>query len=267
VVKIEKDHLPALPLGNSQGLTTGGTVYIFGFPATAEFNQRNPLEATFTQGVISAFKDSQEKDFQVIQTDAKVSQGSSGGPLLNGRGEAIGIITFQSNEFQSGSGDNFAFAIPADTIRAFLSADHQVSLEAGGYGRHFLRGLELMGERHCGKALEEFEAARQGVDRDFNVDRYVQAYVGQCQALVASGQSVDTPQQRAAEMFRSVGAAVWFVVGLIALALVALMRLLRRVKAEEEEIHTLEERLHEEEAIVRKDHELIEKISKEKDGK
>jgi hypothetical protein len=265
VVKVEKEGLPALPLGSSQNLGPGRPVYIFGFPATAEFNQRNPLESTFTQGVVSALKDSQERDFKVIQTDAKVSQGSSGGPLLNERGEAIGIITFQTEDIGQG-GDSFAFAVPIDTARNTLS-EAPVSLEAGAYAKEFLSGVRLFHERRCRQALSRFDAARE-TDRDFGVDRYLEPYVEQCRAWIASGDSADTLLRRAEGALRSVGPAVWSVVVVLAVSLAALLTLLiwllRRVRAEERELRHLEARLKEEEGLLRKEHELIEKLSSEK---
>ena len=111
LLKIEQSGLPALRLGSSNGLASGNNIFVFGFPATAEFNRKNLLEATFTQGVVSAIKDSSGKDFRVFQTDAKVSQGSSGGPLFNGQGEVLGLVTFQTDFQRQSAGDNFAFAL------------------------------------------------------------------------------------------------------------------------------------------------------------
>jgi S1-C subfamily serine protease len=72
LIVIDKNNLPAMRAANSQNLSVGNKVYVFGFPSTAEFNYDNMTEATFTQGTINALKDSFSKGFKVIQTDAKV---------------------------------------------------------------------------------------------------------------------------------------------------------------------------------------------------
>jgi S1-C subfamily serine protease len=264
LIKIEQDNLPALPLGDSRQLNTGKMVYIFGFPATAEFNQRNPMEATFTQGVISAFKDSQEKDFKVIQTDAKVSQGSSGGPLLNERGEAIGMITFQSDELQRESGDNFAFALSMDTVHSVLPQETAL-FESGGYAQHFRQGATFLRERRCREALREFDAA-QAVTADlWGTDQYLSPFVSQCEALVTSGQSADTLLERIAVSLEAVTLPVRYLVGILVTALFTLLLLVLwlmwELRKDEREIQTLEDRLKKDEVLAQKDHAIIEKMT------
>ncbi|MFZ2299648.1 MAG: serine protease, partial [Candidatus Moraniibacteriota bacterium] len=112
LLKIAETGLPALSLGDGDGLAVGKKAFIMGFPATAELNQNSSLEVTFTQGVVSAIKQSANRDFRIFQTDAKVSEGSSGGPLLDERGDVVGIVTFQTDELSRVQGDNFAFALP-----------------------------------------------------------------------------------------------------------------------------------------------------------
>lgn len=160
-------------------------------PATAEFNKKNPLEATFTQGVISALKDSEQRDFKIYQTDAKVSQGSSGGPLFDERGEPIGIVTFGTSEEIRAAGDVFAFAIPIKLANEVL-LNRLVFNEAGNYAEHFQKGLAWARGRRCKKALEEFELARNTNDR-FNVGQYLKPYEEQCRALMCFPASLIWP--------------------------------------------------------------------------
>lgn len=265
LIHIDRDNLPALSLGSSSNIKTGNNVYIFGFPATAEFNQRNPLEATFTQGVISAFKDSQEGDFKVIQTDAKVSEGSSGGPLLNDRGEVVGMVTFQSNALEQTPGDNFAFALPSDMVRSSLG-DNIAALRTGVYQEHFLAGLRWFHERRCVKALDAFHAAQESIASEFSLERSVGPYISQCETWIELGTSSDTSWKRLQAGFASVNAFVWFLVGVLVISVLSLLllvvKLFRRVQREEVEIDTLEHRLEDEEALLKHDHELIEKMSK-----
>lgn len=104
--------LPYLPLGRADDLMPGETVIAIGNPLG--------LASTVTVGVVSAT--GRELDFgdgltftDLIQTDAPINQGNSGGPLLNIKGELIGINTAIRPEAQS-----IGFAISVDTLRSLL---------------------------------------------------------------------------------------------------------------------------------------------------
>jgi S1-C subfamily serine protease len=266
LIKIDQQNLPSLPLGNSQNLNVGRKISIFGFPATAEFNQRNPLESTFTQGVISALKDSEKKEFKVFQTDAKVSEGSSGGPLTDDEGNVLGIITFQTDQFQKDSGDNFAFAIPIEMAQTMLEENH-VALATSAYRSSFIQGLSLLRARHCLDALAVFDAL-QDVSAAFNMRRYILPYSDRCQASIDSGQSIDTLQSRIKNVLKDISPGTLFASGIAALFGLSLICvigwLIREVNKEEREIRVLEGRLREEDVQIHKDREMIEGLLKEK---
>ena len=119
VLKIDATGLPTLPLGSSQALKAGEWVLAIGSPFG--------FENTVTAGVVSAKGRSLPDDSAVpfIQTDVAVNPGNSGGPLLNARGEVVGI----NSQIYSRSGGymGIAFAIPID--EAMRVADQ---LRAGG---------------------------------------------------------------------------------------------------------------------------------------
>lgn len=92
VLKIESKNLPALPLGGSARLAVGESVVAIGSPLWIEGGP------TVTTGVVSALGRSMEQPglptlHNLIQTDAAINPGNSGGPLLNLRGEVVGINT------------------------------------------------------------------------------------------------------------------------------------------------------------------------------
>src|SRR5690606_6559316 len=97
--------------GDSGSVQVGDPVLAIGNPFS--------LDRTLTTGVVSALQREipSLNDFQisdVIQTDAAVNPGNSGGPLLNMRGQVIGV----NSQIQSRSGgfDGIAFAVPSDTV-------------------------------------------------------------------------------------------------------------------------------------------------------
>jgi serine protease Do len=127
LLKVEARGLPAVPLGDSDGLRVGDWVCAIG----------NPLEFdnTVTVGVVSSKgrKIFNQSFDSYIQTDAAINPGSSGGPLVNMRGEAIGISAAVSSEAQG-----IGFAIPSNVARAIL-----VQLRDEGRVRRGYLGVQL----------------------------------------------------------------------------------------------------------------------------
>jgi Do/DeqQ family serine protease len=112
VIKIDGDHLPVLPLGDSDQLRVGDWAIAIGNPL-------GQLRGSVTVGIISAQGRTDltiwggtpsYQDF--IQTDASINFGNSGGPLCNIRGEAIGINTAINT-----SGQGIGFAIPINLVK------------------------------------------------------------------------------------------------------------------------------------------------------
>ena len=119
VIKIEGGGHPYAPLGDSDGLIIGEWAIAIGNPYGSLLQDNHP---TVTVGVISAvnrqFRGSSEEGryYQnMIQTDAAINPGNSGGPLINSRGEVVGINTFIFS--QSGGNVGLGFAIPVNTAK------------------------------------------------------------------------------------------------------------------------------------------------------
>lgn len=104
LVKIDATGLPKLPIGDSNNIRVGQWVVAIGSPFG--------LENTVTAGIVSA-KSRETGDYlPFIQTDVAINPGNSGGPLINMRGEAIGVNSQILSE--SGGSLGIAFAIPID---------------------------------------------------------------------------------------------------------------------------------------------------------
>jgi hypothetical protein len=111
IIKIKGVNLPALALGNSDALIVGEPVVIVGSP--------QGLEGTITAGILSSVRDSGD-GYNVLQTDAAVNPGNSGGPLVNNKGQVVGVVSFK---FRSSEGLNFA--IPVSYVRGLLNNLHE----------------------------------------------------------------------------------------------------------------------------------------------
>jgi S1-C subfamily serine protease len=116
-LQIDAPNLEPVTLADSSGLSVGQKVYAIGNPFG--------LSGTMTRGIISSIrsirKGSEGAPIEdAIQTDAAINPGNSGGPLLNSRGEVIGINTMiASNGADQSSG--IGFAIPINTAKAVLA--------------------------------------------------------------------------------------------------------------------------------------------------
>ena len=105
VLKISARRSQVLPIGDSGAVQIGESVYAVGNP--------QGLEGTFSQGIVSSIREVGSD--KLLQITAPISPGSSGGPVLNGKGEVIGVsvATFRG-------GQNLNFAIPSNYLKTLL---------------------------------------------------------------------------------------------------------------------------------------------------
>ncbi len=134
VIKVDGTNLPNAPWGNSTSLRPGQTVLAFGNPFGFRF--------TVTRGIVSGlnrpnpFSKNGRAPGSFIQTDAAINPGNSGGPLVDARGEVIGINTFLVSNSDSFSG--MGFAIPSQIVRPTVEA-----LIRDGKVRHGYMGIGI----------------------------------------------------------------------------------------------------------------------------
>lgn len=239
LIKINASNLPALKINDASSLSVGSQVYIFGFPATADFNGNNFLESSFTGGVISAVRDSKNKDFKIFQTDAKVSQGSSGGPLFDGRGSVQGLVTYQTDETDQSKGDNFNFAIPIEVAQDVLKKEAVQNLE-GKFNWHFKKGISLMAERRCKDAIYEFNLSSD-TNYLFKASDSTKSYIERCSAMIASGLSIDSWWDTTRDWVMNIDAVLWPIIIVLMILTAAIVFLIIRLRKDEKELHQLEE--------------------------
>lgn len=115
VMKLEKGEYPHLELANSENIQGGEKIFTLGSPMG--------LSNTISEGLISNPNRMVEGQ-QYIQISAPISEGSSGGALLNERGQVIGITTAGYN-----SGQNLNFAIPIQGAKSAISSSKVITLE------------------------------------------------------------------------------------------------------------------------------------------
>jgi len=121
LIKLEGSDFPAAPIGNSDDLLIGEWAIAIGSPFGSYLADTQP---TVTVGVISAMHrdikqdpDSPQIFNDMIQTDAAINPGNSGGPLVNARGEVIGINTIIFTGGVTNTNIGLGFAIPINRVR------------------------------------------------------------------------------------------------------------------------------------------------------
>lgn len=124
LLKIEGKDFPFLTFANSEDIIIGEWSIAFGNPFGLFDKNAKP---TITVGVVSntgvSFSQENRVYKDMIQTDAAISSGNSGGPLLNARGEVIGVNTviFSTATNRSGSGSiGIGFAVPINRVKKIL---------------------------------------------------------------------------------------------------------------------------------------------------
>jgi S1-C subfamily serine protease len=152
LLQIDAPNLQPITLAASAGLNVGQKVYAIGNPFG--------LSGTMTTGIISAIRPIRSESGapieDAIQTDAAINPGNSGGPLLNSRGEVIGINTMiASNGADQSSG--IGFAIPIDTAKAVLA-------DLTKYGKVRRPSLGIVSY-----AIGPDLASQMGLDADYGV--------------------------------------------------------------------------------------------------
>jgi serine protease Do len=127
ILKISADNIEPLSLGDSDDVRVGQLVFAVGNPFG--------LQETVTQGIVSAKgrRAMADSGVEFLQTDAAVNQGNSGGPLLNVKGEIIGINSAIFSTSEEGAWLGISFAIPSNVARRALESVLKTGRIVRGY--------------------------------------------------------------------------------------------------------------------------------------
>ncbi len=173
LIKIEVKNAPVLKLGNSDEAEFQEDVTAVGYPGAADISQQTSgndtsltLEATFTDGRVSAKKTLSDGS-PILQFSATIAPGSSGGPVLNHKGEVIAMSTFGPRTA------GLSFAIPSNTIAEFLK-EAGTSNPESLVNQRYREGLERYWQHNYKQAIEKFEEAKRLYPQHSEVDRLIQ---------------------------------------------------------------------------------------------
>ena len=166
VLKIQGENLPAVKLGSSSELIVGDQVAVIGNPL-------GELTSTLTVGYVSA-KDriitTDGSQINMIQTDASVNSGNSGGPIFNMKGEVVGIITakYSGLSASGASIEGIGFAIPMDDVLSKINDLKDYGYITGAYLGVLVQDMDRSVAEYYGLPLGAYVA---GVTEGFCAEK------------------------------------------------------------------------------------------------
>lgn len=161
ILKLAGNHIyPTLRLGDDREMRVGDQVYVLGYPGVATFHpllsDETVSEASLTRGLVSAKKNMKD-GWEVLQIDAAVTHGNSGGPVMNEYGEVIGLATFGSIDFQRQSEvQGMNFIVPSTIVKEFIRKA-KVKPAMSDISLTYEEGLDFFHASRYVKALEKFD--------------------------------------------------------------------------------------------------------------
>jgi serine protease Do len=159
ILKMDGDSaLPTLKIAQDELPKVGEQLFVYGFPGPVTNNNyvatESAIEPTLTTGIVSALKKS-VAGWPLIQMDANINRGSSGGPVCNEKGEVVGLTTFGSIENSGGLAAGLNFAIPVSILEEYLDSAG-VTAHPSETSRLFGDAVVFYDREFYGDALKKF---------------------------------------------------------------------------------------------------------------
>ena len=171
VLYIECESLTPATFGNSDSLRVGDAVAAIGDPLGVQFH------GTMTDGIVSAINRNVSvsgRTMTLIQTNAALNSGNSGGPLINCYGQVIGINTMKISAFAASSGvEGLGFAIPSTTVKeiseqlinqGYVSGRPDIGLEGESVSRFYQNYYHMPAGLYITQVDTTSEAYEKGIE-------------------------------------------------------------------------------------------------------
>jgi serine protease Do len=203
ILKIDGDtSLPTLKINDGDLPKVGEQLFVYGYPGPVTNNEyvsaESAIEPTLTTGIVSAIKKS-VNGWPVIQMDANINHGSSGGPVCNQEGEVIGLTTFGSLENSGGLAAGLNFSIPVSILNEFIdSAGIQPNVSKAT--KLFSEALIYFSGHFYRKALGCFEEVKK-INAHYPT---IENYMEDCKRRIDKKEDIES--QNAKNILISIGA-------------------------------------------------------------
>ena len=187
ILKLQEKHIyPTIRIGDDKEMRVGDPVYVLGYPAVATFNPllstETVSEATLTKGLVSAKKNMKD-GWEVLQIDAAITHGNSGGPVMNEQGEVIGLATFVSvDEQRKQEVQGMNFIMPSTIVNEFIDK-MKIKPEMSDISLAYEDAMHSFDKDHYKKALEKFKRVKE-MNPSFP---FIDSYLSQTQKNIDKG--------------------------------------------------------------------------------
>ncbi len=175
IIKIEIKNAPILKVGDSDKIQLQDHITVFGYPGAADtgiLDQKSFVEASITDGKVSARKNAQD-GAPIIQISAPTTHGNSGGPVVNDKGEIIGLLTFRGDTVNGQEVQGFNFVVPSSTLLEFVKQSGATNTE-GIVDKRFREGLDLYWNDRFTEAIAKFEEVSRLFPQHSETTRLIQ---------------------------------------------------------------------------------------------
>ncbi|MBS1758513.1 MAG: trypsin-like peptidase domain-containing protein [Bacteroidetes bacterium] len=220
ILKLQDKHTyPTIRIGDDTQMSTGDPVYVLGYPGVATFHplisEESMTEATLTTGLVSARK-KMKGGWDVLQIDAAITHGNSGGPVMNDKGEVIGLATFGSADEQRGQEvQGMNFIVPATIVKEFLEKGN-VKPAMSDISLAYEAAMNLFDKSSFKKALKKFQEVKEMNPSFPFIDKYIKdTQTNIDKGLDKGGDGIDT---------------LYYYIGGGAVALIALIAIMMKRK-------------------------------------
>ncbi|MDO8735518.1 MAG: serine protease, partial [Thermoleophilia bacterium] len=193
ILKISGSNLPSVQLGDESSVREGDKVFGLGYLSqkSSESGEGDGLASkedkpTLVSGNVAGHR-KMDGGWEVLQMQIPLEEGSSGSPILNSNGDAIGSMTFVNVNTDSESGVDTSiatekFAIPISVVKDYMSQVN-VSASAGTATKAYREGVDLFSQQHYSAAKKKFEEVKSS-----NADYpFIGDYIAECQSNIDKG--------------------------------------------------------------------------------
>ncbi|MBN1331376.1 trypsin-like peptidase domain-containing protein [Candidatus Dojkabacteria bacterium] len=175
LLKVEGSNFPTAELGSFENIQIGKEVYAIGYPGIVESGTgiftdvESGLEPSITKGIISA-KKSLIDGTEAFQTDAGITHGNSGGPVVDTSGKVIGIATWSFGD--NPGGESFNFLISVEQVKSLLSKNN-ITAEQSLTSQKWASGLQNYSDGCYSSAKKDFESAKALYAGNVDIDQFI----------------------------------------------------------------------------------------------
>ena len=188
VLKVEGQNYPSVSIGDANQLNQGSELSIIGYPGAANNNglvDSTHSLATLTSGKVSSLKKAAGSDNNLIETDATIGHGNSGGPAFNEAGKVVGIATYTIDGSGEGNG-TFNYVRDIADFSKLANKSSVSIISESETQKQWEEGIELFYQARYSKSLNNFAA----VERLYPEHPKASQFISLAQKRIASGEEV-----------------------------------------------------------------------------